>query len=406
MSRKERDRLRSQLEALALKSPDDQSLRDLAVAAIGAGELAEAKSALIQIAGSKLPPSEASLDCLTEADIEAAMGWISILENDYAHAAGHFSRAVSQLPGTEQAKRRTYREAQADALYRDGQARGDAKALRHAAKLRRELLKEAPRKQARWVMLQNHIGNALLALGEQEGRIGTLKEAAAAFRAALEAWPAEWPPLDRAMLQIKLGMALMRIGEQERRNRSLEEAVAAFQAALTEYERASAPLQWAMIQNCLGLAFLRIGERESSTARLEQAASAFRAALDERTRDRDPLDWARTQHNLGLALFALGERESSAARLEDARVALAAAREERGPDRVPLDWAVSSLALANALLSIGTREGGTTRLKEAIHTYKEVLAAIEDGNRKLKGEAEERLAQAERLLARRTNQAP
>jgi tetratricopeptide (TPR) repeat protein len=402
LNKKEWDRLRSQLEALSPKDPHEQSLRDIALAAIQAGRRDEAKSALIQIIVAKAPSADASPDYLTRAGVEAAMGWISMLEHDYAQAAGHFYRAVSQLPASEQTRRRTYREAQADAHYRDGQARGDAKALRHAAKLRRELLKEVPRKQARWVTLQNDIGNALLALGEQESRIGTLKEAAAAFRAALNAWPCEWSPLDRAMLQTKLGVALLRVGEHERRSRSLDEAVSAFQAALAEYKREGAPLQWAMIQNCLGLAFLRLAERESGTARLEHAESAFRAALEERTRDRDPLDWARTQHNLGLALFALGERQSSAARMEDARAAFAAALDERRHDGASLDWAATAVALANVLLSIGTREGGTTRLKEAIHVYEEVLATIPEGSTKLREEAGRCLAEARRLLARRT----
>jgi tetratricopeptide (TPR) repeat protein len=398
--------LRSQLEGLAPKDPNDKSRRDLALAAIGAGKLEEAKSALVPCVEATLQCSDAGRDCLTRAGMEASMGWISMLENSYARAAGHFSRAIIHLPAGEQVRRGTYLEAQADAHYRDGKARGDANALRHAAKLRRELLRGTPRNQPRWILLQNDVGNALLALAEQEGRVGTLKEAAGAFRAALDAWPSEQPSFDHAMLQIKHGIALMRIGEREKSSRSLEKAVLAFQAALVGYARDRAPLQWATVQNCLGLAFLRLAERETGTGRLELAASAFRSALEERTRDRDPLDWARTQHNLGLVFFLLGERESSAARLEDARAALAAALEERKPGLAPLDWAASSTALANVLLSIGTREGGTTRLKDAIDAYKGVLGAIREENGKLGEEAKQRLAEAESLLVRRTKHAP
>jgi tetratricopeptide (TPR) repeat protein len=398
LNRREWDRLRRQLEALTPEDPNHQKLRDRALAALEASQLEEVRSALIPIIEAKSPSSGVGPDYLTWAGVEAAMGWISMLGHDYAQAAGHFCRAVNLLPGSEQARHRAYREAQADAHFRGGQERGDATALRQAAKLRRELLKETPREQPRWAMLQNDIGNALLALGELESRTGTLKEAAAAFRAALGVCSSDWPPADRAMLQIKLGIAMMRIGEHEKRGRSLGEAVVSFQAALAHYTREVAPLQWAMVQNCLGLAFLRLGQRETDNARLEQAVSAFGAALEERTRDRDPVDWARTQHNLGLALFALGERESSAARLENARVAFAAALEERKPDRAALDWAWSSIALANVLLSLGTREGGTTRLNEAIGIYQAVLATTGDGKSKLDAEARERLAHAEALL--------
>ena len=61
---------------------------------------------------------------MTRPGAEAAMGWISTLEHDCSHTAGHFCQAVSLLPASEQTRRRAYCEAQADAYSRHDQDRG------------------------------------------------------------------------------------------------------------------------------------------------------------------------------------------------------------------------------------------------------------------------------------------
>jgi hypothetical protein len=61
--------LRRELEALAPKDPNDKSRRDLALAAIAAGELEAAKSALVPCVEAKLQSAEVSEDCLARAGI-------------------------------------------------------------------------------------------------------------------------------------------------------------------------------------------------------------------------------------------------------------------------------------------------------------------------------------------------
>jgi tetratricopeptide (TPR) repeat protein len=140
-------------------------------------------------------------------------------------------------------------------------------------------------------------------------------------------------------------------GDQAGDSAVLKEAVAAYRAALEEMTRARVPFDWAGTQNNLGNALKTLGARESGTARLEEAVAAYRTALEERTRTRVPLQWATTQNNLGNALQTLGARESGTARLEEAVAAYRAALEEWTRERVPLDWATTQTNLGAALSS-------------------------------------------------------
>ena len=129
-------------------------------------------------------------------------------------------------------------------------------------------------------------------LGEREGGIARLEEAAAAFREALKENTRERVPLDWAKTQINLGDALRTLGEREAGTARLEEAVGDFFEALKENTRERVPLEWAKTQTGLGNALRALGERDGGTAQLEPVA-AIREALKETTRERAPFDWAK-----------------------------------------------------------------------------------------------------------------
>jgi tetratricopeptide (TPR) repeat protein len=92
--------------------------------------------------------------------------------------AGHFERAHA---------RAEYLLDQADALYRQGDERGDNAALRGSIEAYQAALEECTRERVSLgrAMIQNNLGNALQALGERESRMARLEEAVAAYRAAL-----------------------------------------------------------------------------------------------------------------------------------------------------------------------------------------------------------------------------
>jgi hypothetical protein len=89
-----------------------------------------------------------------------------------------------------------------------------------------------------------------------------------------------------------------------RAGRRIKEAVAAYRAALKERTRERVPLDWAATQMGLGTAFVTLGERERRTGRLEESVKAYRAALKELTQERVPLDWAASSLLSAIAFFA------------------------------------------------------------------------------------------------------
>jgi tetratricopeptide (TPR) repeat protein len=190
-------------------------------------------------------------------------------------------------------------------------------------------------------------------------------EAAEHFKTALELVPAAATNV-RGDYLCRYAGARYQHGDQKGDNAALREAVAAYRAALEERTRERVPLDWAMTQNNLGNALSALGERESGTARLEQAITGFRAALEEWTRDRVPLQWAATQNNLGSALYVLGAREGGTAKLEEAVVAFRAALEERSRERLPLAWAQTQNNLGTALLMLGERARDLASLRDAL----------------------------------------
>jgi tetratricopeptide (TPR) repeat protein len=317
---------------------------------------------------------------LLAASRRAERGELSLIRLNYLEAAEHFKTALELVPAAATNVRGDYLCRYAGARYQHGDQKGDNAALREAVAAYRAALEERTRERVPldWAMTQNSLGNALSTLGERERDTATIEEAVGAYRAALEEWTRERVPLDWAMTQNNLGNALSTLGARESGIARLEEAVAAYRAALEEWTRERVPLDWARTQNNLGTVLSALGARESGTARLEEAVAAYRTALEERTRERVPLDWALIQNNLGNALSALGERESGTARLEQAITGFRAALEEWTRDRVPLQWAATQNNLGSALYVLGAREGGTAKLEEAVVAFR---AALEERSR-------------------------
>src|SRR5271165_3379610 len=176
---------------------------------------------------------------LGAASVTAVDAGVALTEGKYRQAAELFGQAADYVPPEHPDERSSYLSGQANALYRQGDERGDNDALLSSIETFRLILKEQMRTRV---------------------------------------------PLDWATTQDSLGVTLTRLGERENRTVRLEEAVTAFRAALEERTRARVPLDWAQTQTNLGAALRILSERESGTARLEEAVTAFRAALEERTR--------------------------------------------------------------------------------------------------------------------------
>jgi tetratricopeptide (TPR) repeat protein len=362
--------LQAQVAALNPENPTARDLVKQATIEIEAGHLGhahellrqatQAQVAAAQEADKLLQQAQAAKDAqlLGAAGSTATEGDVALTERHYTQAAELYRQAVGYVPDGHIDVRRRYLGQEANALYRQGDERGDNVAALQAIERYQALLRAADRAAypPQWAETQNNLGIALETLGERESGVTHLQEAVAAYRAALEEWRRDRVPLAWAQTQNNLGVALGRLGERESGTAHLQEAVAAFRAALEERARERVPLAWAETQNNLGIVLGKLGERESGTAHLQEAVAAYRAVLVEWRRDRVPLDWATTQNNLGTALEALGERESGTAHLQEAVAAYRAALEERTRERVPLAWAATQNNLGIALETLGERE--------------------------------------------------
>ena len=334
--------------------PEIAKVKEAVKAALEAGELDRADELLAQL--EKLEDAAIASRQLERAGASAQRGRLAMSELRYRDAARHFAEAARHVPTDRTDIRLGYLDQEAEALYRQGDERGDN---------------------------------------------GALQEAIERYRALLSQRPRDRVPLAWARTEMNLGSALVRLGERESGTAHLEAAVAADNEALKEMTRDRVPLAWASTEMNLGNALFRLGERESGTAHLEAAVAAYNEALKEYTRDRVPLDWARTEMNLGSALRTLGERESGTAHLEAAVAAYNEALKEDTRDRVPLDWAMSTGNQGVVLMLIAGRTGNVTKAQSAVQQIEIAFVTMRDGgNAPAAAYYEERLPKARSLFNR------
>jgi tetratricopeptide (TPR) repeat protein len=418
-------RLQVQVAALNPDNPTAKALVEQAKPEIDVGHFQRAHELLRQATQAQIAAAQEArklreqaqsaedAQMLGAASSTAAEGDVAMTERRYGEAADLFSHAADYVPAGHAKEHAGYLRREAEALYQQGDERGDNDALRNCIATYERALSEYPRSvdPLEWSLTQNNLANSLVTLGERESGTEKFEEAVGAFRAALEERTRERVPLEWAETQHGLGAALMRIGERENGEAwviRFREAVAAYRSALEERTRDRVPLDWAATQHRLGNVLMRLSELgewdEDEEARLAEAIAAYRSALQERTRDRVPLDWATTQTALASALARLGERAGKTEGLEQAIATYREALEEETRARVPLRWAKTQILLGNALEELDDlenalwairelsresdkqeseahepeqssreRENGTGRLKEAVSAYDEAL---------------------------------
>jgi tetratricopeptide (TPR) repeat protein len=400
------EQYKSAMDRLAALDPQDPITRDLvarADAAFKAGRLNETDQLVGQAEDAEVAAARQAQEIARQAQAAAdqrllraaadreVRGNIAMTRLQYLDAAQHFGQAVDLVPAGHPDEKGRFLFAKAEALFHQGDERGDNVALANSIAAYRLALREYARDRVPvwWAMTENGLGNALITLGARASGTSSLKEAVETYRAALEVDTRDSAPLNWAISESNLGAALQRLGERETGTARLERAVAAYREALGVFAPYYAGLEqdtrnrlpwipWAMTQMNLGAALQTLGEREGSAARLEEAVAAYRAALDEYTRDQASLQWALTQMNLGNVLQTLGAREGSAARLEEAVAAYRAGLEGCTRERVPLDWAAIQNNLGAVLRTLGERESTTARLEEAVAAHR---AALEEYTR-------------------------
>ena len=271
-------RLQTQVAAL---NPDNPTARDLverAKSEIAAGHFAAAHQLLLQARKAQIAAAQEAAKLAEQA--QAARD--AQLLGAAASAADLFKQAAGLVPAGHPEETTNYSQRQADALYRQGDERGDNAALKQSIDTWRLVLQQRPRARVPldWAAMQNNLGRVLKTLGERESGTAQLEEAVATYRAALEERTHDRVPLDWAMTQMNLGNALQSLGERESGTARLEEAVAAHRAALEEYTRDHVPLSQAYSDHGLANGLAALAIREKSAPRMEEALTCMRAAVE------------------------------------------------------------------------------------------------------------------------------
>jgi tetratricopeptide (TPR) repeat protein len=270
-------RLKAQAAALNPDNPTARALVAQAKAAIEAGQLAQAHELLrqatqVQIAAAQearklREQARAAEDAelLGAAASTATEGGLAMTERHYPQAADLFKQAAELVLTGHRDEATGYLERQANALYREGDERGDNAALKQSIETWHLVSQQRPRERVPldWAMTQMNLGNALWSLGERESGTGRLEEAVTAYRAALEEMTRERVPLQWAYTQHALANALAAVAERQKNAIRMAEALACMRNAVGVYQQ-SEESYW------LPIAQHRITEMEAELVELQR----------------------------------------------------------------------------------------------------------------------------------------
>ena len=190
-------------DELAALEPDDPQVAELAHSAkqaLDAGHLTKADALLDRAKEAELSAfhqarklalkaqEAADRHAVTAAKLLASRGNIALTQLHYVDAAGKFRDAAILVPPGQPEVTADFLHNEADALYRQGDERGDNIALNQSIEVWQVVLgyRSRDRVPLQWAMTETNLGAALERLGEREVGTTRLQQAVAAYRAALK----------------------------------------------------------------------------------------------------------------------------------------------------------------------------------------------------------------------------
>lgn len=233
--------------------------------------------------------------------------------------------------------------------------------------------------------IRARMGTALMALPSEDTT--PLKQARAAFEAALDRLRQEGLKEEIAEAEMNLGLALQNLaGAQQAR---IQDAIAAYQRSLRTFDSNAHPKEYAILQNNLATAFLSIPfSDERSKMREALAVQSFEEGLAAVTLIEHPAEYAMLQNNLGNAL----QYVSSSHRVENGFRALEAydeALKVRTRRDSPGAYANTIANKANCLANLPDdpdrpEAGNSSNLAAALTLYRdahEIFHALGEGEK-------------------------
>jgi tetratricopeptide (TPR) repeat protein len=181
-------------DELATLEPDDPHGAELARSAkqaLDGGRLTEADALLDQAKEGELAALRQARElkqkaqeaedrhALNAAKFLGGRGNIALTQLHYADAAEHFKQAATLVPSGHPDETADYLHRQAEALYREGDERGNNTALQQSIQTWDLVLQYRTRERMPldWAMTQMNLGVALRALGERESGIASRRGA-------------------------------------------------------------------------------------------------------------------------------------------------------------------------------------------------------------------------------------
>lgn len=252
-----------------------------------------------------------------------------------------------------------------------------------------------------WVDGTSTLGNALMALSDDEGGSDKLGEAHSAFCAVLENTDIERAPFQWAIAKSMIGAVLVRLSEWKRQPALRHKAVEAFEQALTKLTRDRAPRQWGLVQANLGHTLYSLRGENLDVERLEKTERALRSALDLTTPDTDLRSWAHLKKELTDVLYTLGASEDGTKRLWEAFDECTGLFSQPGLVRSPIDWANSFYRLGTINFALVLRTGRIDLMENAISHFEVALTGLDpEGHSAEIAQVQEALALARKFHER------
>ncbi len=345
-----------------------ETMRYDAAAALGAGKLARCAELLTAVSLQQVAdnrPSNASETFVLLGQLQEARLEPQAAAAAYGDAVKLSSTAPASLRWSYALRQGAALASEADDLNRSGKANN--RPLSEAARVYANALQMLPRDDAPelYTVTQNCLGNALLRLGEIEGKAELFEHAASAYRLAASAMDRGRSERDWALVHSNLGTALLKAGEIANAERNYADSAAAYDLALEVLRPDTNTPDWAAAEAGRGMALGRLGAIRSDLGFLERTARLVDAALASFERRNAPAPWARLQSCLGNICADLGERIGGRHWLERAITAYEAAQQEWTEQRAPLQWALSEANRGGAHLGLGTLTGSRRHLQLA-----------------------------------------
>lgn len=172
-------RLKTQVAALNPDNPTAKALVEQAKLEIDAGHFDRAHELLRQATQAQIAAAHEARKLREQAQVAedaqmlgaasstAAEGDVAMTERHYKDASELFAQAADYVPSGHEGERGAYLLREEDALYQDGDGRGDNSAFENAVKVCQRALEQFahPEAGSNWALTQMRLGNALEKLG-------------------------------------------------------------------------------------------------------------------------------------------------------------------------------------------------------------------------------------------------